>query len=143
MSTVILHRIAGAKKALDVCRIVEGLYLAGQRVVVFVADAKRAAILDDYLWTFSQPSFVPHCLWDGATEVVEPVVLVTGELANPNGADTLVIADRVADLAGATAFAEIHDVVAQLAEDAGKAEAWEAAGFTVKDATRGRSGHQR
>ena len=140
MSTVTIHRIAGAKKALDVCRIVEALYLAGRRVVVFVGDGKRAAILDAYLWTFSQPSFVPHCLWDGAAAVDEPVVLVGGELANPNGADILVVADRLSDLAAAAAFAEIHDVVAELAEDAGKPEAWEAAGFTVTCAPGGSIG---
>ena len=140
MSTVTIHRIVGAKKALDVCRIVEELYLAGRRVVVFVSDAKRAAILDDYLWTFSQPAFVPHCLWDGGAPVEEQVVLVSGELANPNGADVLVVGDRLSDLAAAGAFSDIHDVVAELVEDAGKSEAWEAAEFTVTNAPGGRAG---
>jgi len=128
---VTLHRVAGAKKALDLCRIVEELYLAGRRVVVFFADARRAAILDEYLWTFSQPSFVPHCVWDGAATVDEPIVIVTGELAIPNGADVLVVGDRLPDAAAAAPFREVHDVVARLAEDEGKAEAWVAAGFAV------------
>ena len=131
MATVTLHRIAGTKKALEVCRLVESLYLAGKRVVVFVSDGARASVLDEYLWTFSQPSFVPHVLWNGASEVEEPVVLVLGELANPNGADTLVVADHLADLTAASAFAEVHEVLARVAEDEGKAEAWQAAGFTV------------
>ena len=136
MSTVTIHRAAGAKKALDLCRVVEELYLAGRRVVVFFGDAKRAAILDDYLWTFSQSSFVPHRLWDGGEAVEEPVVLVTSELVNPNGADALVIADRLAEPTAASAFTEVHDIVAHLAEDEGKAEAWAAAGFTVREAGR-------
>jgi DNA polymerase-3 subunit chi len=134
MTTVHLHRIGGAKKALDVCRVVESLYLDGKRVVVFVSDASRAAVLDAYLWTFSQPSFVPHALWPGGGDVEEPVVLVSGEAANPNGAEVLVVGDRLADLAWAASFAEVHEVIAQTAEDAGRAEAWEAAGFTVKAA---------
>ena len=141
MAEVTIHRVAGSKKALDVCTVAERLYLAGRRVVVYVADARRAALLDEYLWTFSQPAFVPHCLWDGAGEVEEPVVVVTGELANPNRADALVVADRLADPATAAGFAEVHDVVAELAEDAGKAEAWQAAGFavaTARGAARGR-----
>jgi DNA polymerase IIIc chi subunit len=132
MATVTIHRIAIAKKALDICRIAEELYLAGKRAVVLVTDSKRAAILDDYLWTFAQPSFVPHALWDGATPIEEPVAIVAGELANPNGATALLVADRVADPAAAAAmFAEIHDVDARLAEDEGKAEAWADAGCSV------------
>lgn len=131
---VTLHGVAGAKKALDVCQLVERLFLEGKRVVVFVGDGGRAAILNDYLWTFSQPSFVPHCLWDGASDVEEPVVLVVGEVANPNGAGVLVVADRLRDPAAAAAFKDVHDVVARSAEDEGKAEAWRAAGFEVREA---------
>jgi len=131
MSTVTFHRIGGTKKALDLCRVVETLYLTGKRVVVYFTDAQRASILDEYLWTFSQPSFVPHVLWSGAGEVEEPVVLVCGETANPNGADTLVVGDRLADLSWAAQFAEVHEVLAEIAEDAEKPETWTAAGFTV------------
>ena len=139
-TTVTIHRISGSKKALELCRVAEQLYLAGRRVVVFFADAKRAAILDDYLWTFAQSSFVPHCLWDGGAAVEEPVVLVTGELVNPSGADTLLVADRIADLASAADFSEIHDIVAETAEDAGKPEAWKEAGYLVRTGSRaGRS----
>jgi DNA polymerase III subunit chi len=134
VSTVTVHRIGGAKKALDVCRIVEELYLAGKRVVVYVSDSGRAAILDEYLWTFSQPSFVPHVMWTGAGEVEEPVVLVCGEPANPNGAGALVIADRLADPEAARGFAEVHDILARVAEDEGKVAAWRAAGFEVAGA---------
>lgn len=133
-STVYIHPIGGTKKALDVCRTVESLYLARKRVVVYLSDAARASVLDEYLWTFSQPSFVPHVVWNGAGAVEEPVALVVGELANPNGADTLVIGDHLAELAGAAAFVEVHEVLARTAEDEGKAEAWGAAGFTVERA---------
>lgn len=135
MSTVVIHRIGGAKKALEVCRTVESLYLAGRRVVVFVSDAGRASVLDEYLWTFSQPSFVPHAMWNGAAEVEEPVVVVIGEVANPNRADTLVVADHLADLGAAAAFAEVHEILARVAEDEGKPEAWKAAGFAVENAS--------
>ncbi len=129
-----MHRVAGTKKALDLCRVVETLYLAGRRVVVYFGDAGRAAVLDEYLWTFAQSSFVPHVLWDGAAAVEEPVVLVCGEAANPNGADTLVVGDRLTDLAWAGQFTEVHEVLAQVAEDADKPEAWQGAGFAVEEA---------
>ncbi|HVN75182.1 MAG TPA: DNA polymerase III subunit chi [Thermoanaerobaculaceae bacterium] len=133
MSEVILHRLAGSKKALDVCQLVERLYTSGKRVAVWVSDRGKAAVLDQYLWTFSQNSFVPHALCDGGGEADEPVAVVTGSLANPNGAEALVVADRLAEPAAAAAWPEIHDVAAGTAEDEGKKEAWEAAGFEVRE----------
>jgi len=130
--TVTVHRLAGTKKALEACRLVEALYLAGKRTVVWVSDAGRAGVLDQMLWTFSQSSFIPHELWDGAGEAEDQVVLVTGKLANPNGADALVVVDSLAQPELAQGFREIHDLLAQAAEDAGKVAAWEAAGFKVK-----------
>ncbi len=131
--SVVVHTLAGTKKALEVCRLVEALYLAGRRVVVFLDDEGRAGILDQMLWTYSSESFVPHVLWRGEGEVEEPVVIVSDALANPNEADTLVVAGRLAHLEGAAAFREIHDLAAQLAEDAGKAAAWREAGFEVRE----------
>jgi DNA polymerase-3 subunit chi len=138
-ATVVLHRLAGSKKALDACRLVEALYTSGKKVTVFVADGGRAAMLNEYLWTFAQHSFVPHVLWDGQGEVADPVVVVTGTIANPNGSDVLVIVDRIADPGQAAGWGEVHDFVTAASEDEGKAKAWEAGGFTVEDA-RGVSG---
>jgi len=129
---VILHALSGTKKGMDACRLVEALFAKGRRVVVWAGDAGRAAIFNDYLWTFAQHAFVPHVVWSGG-EAEEPVVIVTGKLSNPIGADTLVILDRLDDPAQASGFAEIHDFVGQAPEDQGKREAWAAAGFAVKD----------
>jgi DNA polymerase-3 subunit chi len=136
---VVLHRLAGTKKALDACRLVESLYEGGKRVTVFLSDSGRAAMLDQYLWTFAQHSFVPHVLWDGQGEVEDPVVLVTGTLANPNASSVLVIGDRIAGPGDAGGFPEVHDFVTTAPEDEGKRKAWEDAGFAV-DETRGVAG---
>lgn len=137
MAGVIVHRLAGSKKALDACRLVEALFKSGKRVVAYVSDGGRATMFDAYLWTFSQDSFVPHTLWDGAGDAEDPVVVVTGSLTNPNRADTLVIVDRLGEPERAHDFEEVHDLLAQLAEDEGKVEAWEAAGFVVREAKKG------
>lgn len=134
MAKVTLHRLSGAKKALDACRLVEQLYLGGTRVVVWIADAGRAAVFDEYLWTFAQNSFVPHRLWNGKGNADDPVVVVTGSLGNPNDAKALVIVDRLADPTVATAFAEIHDFMTPTPQDEAKEETWERAGFTVQEA---------
>jgi DNA polymerase-3 subunit chi len=133
VSEVVVHRLAGSKKALEACRLIERLYQAGERITVWVADAGRAAVFDQYLWTFAQSSFVPHSLWDGSGEVDEPVAIVTGTLANPNRGGVLVIGDSLADRASARGWAQVHDLASAAAEDEGKREAWEAAGFAVAE----------
>ena len=133
MTEVILHRLTGSKKALEACRLVERLYASGKRVAVWVSDRGRAAVLDEYLWTFAQNSFVPHALLEGAGGADEPVAVITGSLANPNGAETLVVADRIGDPAAASGWAEVHDLLTGAAEDEGKRAAWESAGFKVRE----------
>ncbi len=135
MTEVVIHRLAGSKKALDACVLVEQLFLKGRRVAVCFADTGRAGMFDAYLWTFAQHSFVPHALWSGSGELEDPVALIAGPPARPNGADVLVVADRLGDPASASGFEEIHDLVASGPEDEGKAEAWLAAGFKVREVT--------
>ena len=129
---VVLDRLAGTKKALDACRLVERLHASGKRVTVYLADGGRAAVLNDYLWTFAQHSFVPHVLWDGRGEALDPVVVVTGALANPNASDVLVIGDRLAEPRLAEPWPEVHDFVTSASEDEGKVAAWEAAVVAIE-----------
>ncbi|MEW6337832.1 MAG: DNA polymerase III subunit chi [Acidobacteriota bacterium] len=135
VTEVVIHKLSGTKKALDACVLVERLFLRGKRVAVCFSDAGRAAMFDAYLWTFAQHSFVPHSLWSSSGDMEDAVALISGPPARPNGADALVVADRLADPATATGFAEIHDLVASGPEDEGKAESWRAAGFEVREVT--------
>lgn len=135
MTEVVVHRLAGSKKALDACVLVEQLFLKGRRVAVCFSDAGRAGLFDAYLWTFAQHSFVPHARWSGSGDLEDPVALIAGPPARPNDADVLVVADRLADPSAAAAFEEVHDLVASGPEDEGKVEAWRAAGFTVREVT--------
>ena len=130
---VVVHLLAGTKKALEACRLIDGLYRSGRRVVAWVDDSGRATMFDEYLWTHAQHSFVPHALWGGEGEIEDPVAVVTGSLANPNRADTLVVVDRLTDPTAAAGFGEIHDLATQAPEDEGRRAAWEAAGFAVTE----------
>jgi DNA polymerase IIIc chi subunit len=127
---VLVHRLAGNKKALDACRLIEKLYLAGERVVVWFADEGKAAIFDTYLWTFSDTSFVPHKVALEGAKVSEPVALVIGRLHNPNEASQLVVMERPKNLKEAAAFARVHDL--WLASEDARQE-WEKAGFEVEE----------
>lgn len=131
MGRVVLHRLRGTKKAQDACRLVESLVDAGRRVVVWVSDEGRARVLDDYLWTFSQSSFVPHAFVTSGKACDDAAVIVSGVLENPNGADTLVVVDRLVEFAGGDDFDEVHDLDAGTEEDAGKADAWRQSGAEV------------
>jgi DNA polymerase-3 subunit chi len=133
MGKVVLHRLAGSKKALEAARLVEALFLAGKRVVVSFTDSGRAGTFDQFLWTFSQGSFVPHGLWDGAGELEDPVVLTAGGIVNVNHATHLVTVDRPAQPSEAADFTEIHDLVTAAPEDQGARELWSAAGFEVSE----------
>jgi len=132
---VVLHALPGTKKAHEVCRLVERLLGQRHRLAVWFSDAGRAEVLNQYLWTFSQSSFVPHGMWREGDPVEDPVVLVVGSVGSlPEEYETLVVADRAEDLTPFARFVEIHDLVARSAEDQGKREAWQAAGFAVQDA---------
>lgn len=126
-----LHRLASNKRALDACQLVERLFAAGKKVLVYFTDPGRAATFNEYLWTFSKLSFVPHALWDGHSPLDEDVVLALGTLERPNGATVLVLVDPLADLAAARAFEEVHDFLTPSPEDSDKIERWRAAGFEV------------
>ncbi|MCU0291697.1 MAG: DNA polymerase III subunit chi [Thermoanaerobaculaceae bacterium] len=132
MKKVILHRLATTKRALDACKLVEALFLEGKKVLVAFSEAGRAATFNEYLWTFSQSSFVPHSLWDGQGEADDPVVLALGTLDRPNGATVLVVVDPLSELGDAGAFSEIHDFVTPAPEDQDKGDRWAAAGFEVQ-----------
>ena len=106
-----LHRLPGEKRAGEVARTVERLYHDGRRVLVWLADAGRRGIMDEYLWTFRQLAFIPHVIWDGGMGSVEEPVVLVGEPANPNGATVLVIGDDPPPAAQPAGFEEIHDFI--------------------------------
>jgi len=128
--TVNLHVLGGNKVARDLCELVERLYLQGRSVVVWVADPERARILDGYLWTFSQNSFVPHTMWSGGESPEDPVVIVFGTPAYPQGAAVLVLAEPLPDTAAAASFSEIHEVCGGACQEE-RAGFWRAAGYEV------------
>jgi DNA polymerase IIIc chi subunit len=63
-------------------RLLEKLYSAGDRVLVLVSSAERAAVLDRQLWTFSTASFLPHTLIDDPMAAEASIWLATHLLPN-------------------------------------------------------------
>ncbi len=125
MARLVLHPLPGSKRAGELTRLLDELWRAGRRVVVWVQDEGRRQVLDDYLWTFSKLAFLPHSLWTPSMgEVADPIVLV-GDTANPNRAEVLVVGDELPPGAWAATFEEIHDLVPADEEGAPRQAAWQ------------------
>lgn len=72
------------------CRLTDKAYRAGQRVLIWHADAGELAALDDLLWTFGDDrAFVPHeRLTEGASP--EAPVLLAARETPPGDIDVLI-----------------------------------------------------
>jgi len=65
--------------------LLEEALAQGTRVVVAATEPERIEALDERLWTYSDPSFLPHgTARDGEPET-QPIYLTAGD-DNPNGA---------------------------------------------------------
>ncbi len=128
---LVLHALPGDKRAGVLAGLVEELFLAGSRVVVWVADDGRRDVLDDYLWTFRQLSFVPHCQWTPGMEPIDEPIVLVGEAADPAGARVLVIGDEIPPIDWVLRFDEVHDLIPPGAEGVSRTERWREAGLSV------------
>ncbi|HOX40279.1 MAG TPA: DNA polymerase III subunit chi [Candidatus Brocadiia bacterium] len=87
------RKLDSPDKPRAVCVEIERLYEEGRKVYAFVESNAGCANLDRLLWTFSQPSFVPHRAWDGVSPVGMESVLIGTLPARPEGCSVLVAAD--------------------------------------------------
>jgi DNA polymerase-3 subunit chi len=62
----------------------------GRRVVVKTPDAATAEELAEHLWTYNEPSFLPHGTRKDGHPADQPIWLTDGD-DNPNGAAVLVL----------------------------------------------------
>ncbi len=62
------------------CHWTERFYLEKKRVRIVVDSTAAGQMIDQLLWTFSQPSFIPHMIFSpGGTPPLEPVIITVGE----------------------------------------------------------------
>jgi DNA polymerase III subunit chi len=74
-----------AEKRATLCRWVETFYEAGLHVLMVTDSTLAAQHLDQMLWSFSQPSFIPHRVWTrpGKEPPIEPVLILSGNIFIP------------------------------------------------------------
>ncbi|MBO9623022.1 MAG: DNA polymerase III subunit chi [Sphingomonas sp.] len=73
-------------------RIAERVLEQGERLLVVAADEGRRAALDQMLWSYAPESFLPHAQAGGGFDAEQPV-LISAELAAPNDARNVALAD--------------------------------------------------
>jgi DNA polymerase III subunit chi len=95
-TTLLFIETRSADKRMVLCQQVERFYEKGQRVLVVTDSTLAAQHLDLMLWTFSQPSFIPHRVVAASldTPLVEPVIVVPSPLVI-HGYEVLVADSRV------------------------------------------------
>ncbi len=64
----------------------------GWRAVVRAASPDRVEHLDGWLWSYRDDSFLPHGV-DHEPDAARQPILLTTEMANPNGAQALFLVD--------------------------------------------------
>lgn len=100
------------RRQVYLCRLVDKAYRLGHRVWIHVPDARRAAALDDRLWSFNQGSFLPHeRAGDEEADPDCPVVL--GESGDPGDARELLVNEDGDVPAFFTRFERVAEVVNQ------------------------------
>ena len=111
MARLNLHELSGEKRAGELARLVESLYRARKRVVVWVEDQGRLKILDDYLWTYHKLAFLPHRVWQGGPVPDDEPILLVSEPAEMGQHEVMVVGDGLPPGQWAAGFQEVHDLI--------------------------------
>ena len=90
------------------CRIVGKAYKLGHRVYMKTKNLDESLILDDFLWTFAQNSFIPHQLDNHSRNRASPVLI--GEQPTPDDTD-IVVSLTNEPLSDFNTFSRIAEVV--------------------------------
>ncbi len=90
MAEVRFYHLQHQTQAQVLCVILTKALDKGHRIVVKMCNDDEVAQMNDYLWSFSSDSFLPHgCAKDGNAEV-QPIWITAGD-DNPNSADVLIL----------------------------------------------------
>lgn len=115
-TTKVEFHTRAADRLLYACRLLRKAAASEARVLV-TADDTTLLQLDQLLWTFSGTDFVPHCLSEAPTQVLEntPIVLTPNPQAH---ATQTILLNLGADLpTGFTQFGRIIEIVSEEMND--------------------------
>ena len=93
------------------CRIANLAFGRGLKVYMQTDDAAHAEVLDKTLWTFSQESFVPHSIYDGASHDAERYPVQIGHADAPDACVDLLISLKHEAPADYARFARVAELI--------------------------------
>lgn len=98
------------------CRLLRKAAASSAQVLV-IADEDSLLRLDQLLWTFSGPDFVPHCFYDAPLQVLEntPIVLAPSPPARAGQSTLLNLGTEVPE--GFEQFTRVIEIVSQDVND--------------------------
>ncbi|MFL6549076.1 MAG: DNA polymerase III subunit chi [Povalibacter sp.] len=93
------------------CRLIEKAYDSGFRVYALTSSLAEAQHLDELLWTFSDRTFIPHEVIEGAPPAHERVAVLIGMEAAPATHRQLLVNLSTALPADIESFERIAEIV--------------------------------
>lgn len=98
------------------CRLLEKAYRQGHSVFVYCDHQHDAELLDEFLWTYKEDSFIPHNLQGEGPEPPPPIQI--GYATEPRGFNDILLNMSTTIPAYASRFRRIIEIVS--ANDAAK-----------------------
>ncbi|MCH9689943.1 MAG: DNA polymerase III subunit chi [Gammaproteobacteria bacterium] len=102
-------------------RLLEKAYAQSLRIWVICANQAEAKALDDWLWTYKDNSFLPHCLTSAIPEGLDPPIQISSNHNTPpKNAFHLLLNLSESTPENIQNFDRILDLVAHHQKDAGR-----------------------
>lgn len=101
-------------------RLLTKAYAGGLRSWVLCKDKHDATTLDDYLWTYQDSSFLPHCIAGEAPEGLNPPIQISANSMPEDNNFNLLLNLKETTPDNFKEFERVLDLVAHNAKDAGR-----------------------
>ncbi len=90
MKEIFFYNIESRDFLKDISLLIEKLFRQGIKVLIFCPDDSIARLLDDFLWTFKEESFIPHIVVDKNYNHLETIIISKDKL-NVESFKTLIV----------------------------------------------------
>ena len=80
MSEIYFYNTSSRDFLRDITLLIERLYLLEHKVIVLCPDNNVSAIVDDYLWSYKDESFLPHSIADQDHSELDSIIISSHQL---------------------------------------------------------------
>ena len=61
----------------DIARLAENIFKKNNKIVIFCSDQETVEVVDDFLWSYRDDSFIPHSIKKHGDSSLNPVLVTT------------------------------------------------------------------